>query len=178
MPFLAFVGVNVTSEEKPRSKRRHRKPEPQESEPRRCEAPGCQLPVPTGGRFCVLHEMVEINRRRLEKQAKSRGDLVSQALLFGLSWLGPAITHATQKFPSPGSGAQSSPPPPPPPPNQLDPFSILGLEKGCSESDIRKRQRELAIIFHADKGGGPTASARLAEINAAASACLNSIKSR
>lgn len=149
-------------------KRRQKKAE---TGPRACSAPGCRLPVPTGARFCVLHEMVELNRKRLEKQAKSRGDLTSQALLFGLSWLGPAITQATQRIP-----AGNPFPPPKAKAPELDPFAVLGLEKGCSEDDVRKRQREFAVIFHADKGGGPTAATRLAEINTAAALCIKKIR--
>ena len=121
----------------------------------------------------MLHEMVEMNRKRLEKQAKSRGDLMSQALLFGLSWLGPAITQATQRVP-----AANPFPPRAPAVAPVDPFAVLGLEAGCSEEDVRKRQREFAAILHADKGGGPTAAARLAEINTAAAECLKKVRSR
>jgi len=98
---------------------------------------------------------------------------MSQALLFGLSWLGPAITHATQKLPPnpfPPAARAKAP--------EIDPFVVLGLEKGCAEADIRKRQREFAAILHADKGGGPTAAARLAEINTAAAACLKIVKNQ
>jgi len=139
-----------------------------------CEAPGCQLPAVLDGRYCVLHEMVELNRSRVERKAK-RGDLVSQAMFFGLSWLGPAITQATQKVTQ--TVSQGIPKSPPVPPKQ-DPFAVLGLEPGCSVADVRKRQRDLAVIFHADKGGGPTAEARLKEINAASAECLKILEAK
>jgi preprotein translocase subunit Sec63 len=119
--------------------------------------------------------MVEMNRKRLEKQARSRGDLMSQALLFGLSWLGPAITQATQRVPAPGPNPFASKAPAA---ALVDPFAVLGLETGCSEEDVRKRQREFAAILHADKGGGPTAAARLVEINTAAAECLKKLHNR
>lgn len=154
-------------DEGPRPRRRKK---PEQTGSVTCGAPGCRLPVPQGNKYCVLHEMVELNRRRLERQAKSRGDLTSQALLFGLSWLGPAITQATQRVSSASVPNPFKPKPQTPP--RVDPFAVLGLEKGCSEADIRKRQREFAAILHADKGGGPTAAARLAEINTAAAECI------
>lgn len=140
-----------------------------------CEAPGCQLPAVLDGRYCVLHEMVEINRSRVEKKAK-KGDLTSQAIFFGLSWLGPAITQATQKVTQ--TVAQHGPFKPPPSPSKSDPFSLLGLEPGCSVDDVRKRQRALAAIFHTDIGGGPTAGARLAEINQAATECIKILEDK
>lgn len=139
-----------------------------------CAAPGCRLPAAHGSRFCVLHEMIDINQRRLEKQAKTNGDLTTQVLLFGLTWLGPVISKATQPRPAPtqarGPAGGGTPPP-------ADPFAVLGLEKkGCTVEAVRRRQREFAGILHADKGGGPAATARLVEVNAAAAACLTQLK--
>ncbi|KAJ1387900.1 Sec63 domain [Sesbania bispinosa] len=39
----------------------------------------------------------------------------------------------------------------------FDPFSILGLEPGAPESDIKKRYRRLSIQFHPDKNPDPEA---------------------
>jgi hypothetical protein len=121
----------------------------------------------------VLHEMIDINQRRLEKQAKTTGDLTTQVLLFGLTWLGPVISKATQPRPvptqarSPGAPAAGAP----------DPFAVLGLEeKGCTTEAVRRRQREFAKILHADKGGGPAAAARLVEVNIAAAACTERLR--
>ncbi|KAH6588488.1 hypothetical protein BASA50_010714 [Batrachochytrium salamandrivorans] len=36
-----------------------------------------------------------------------------------------------------------------------DLYGILGLEKGCTESDIKKAYRKLALQFHPDKCGAP-----------------------
>ncbi|KAJ3411722.1 ATP-dependent RNA helicase dbp6 [Chytridiales sp. JEL 0842] len=36
-----------------------------------------------------------------------------------------------------------------------DLYAILGLEKGCSDSDIKKAYRKLALQFHPDKCGAP-----------------------
>lgn len=139
-----------------------------------CEAPGCQLPAVLDGRYCALHEIVEVNRSRAQKKAK-KGDFTSQAIFFGLSWLGPAISQATQKVAQTVAQGPSRPPPPPP---KSDPFDFLGLERECSVGDVRKRQRALAAIFHTDTGGGPASGARLAEINQAATECIKILEDK
>ncbi|CAG7894013.1 unnamed protein product [Brassica rapa] len=40
----------------------------------------------------------------------------------------------------------------------LDPFSILGLEPGVSDSDIKKAYRRLSIQYHPDKNPDPEAN--------------------
>ncbi|RZC57201.1 hypothetical protein C5167_004510 [Papaver somniferum] len=40
----------------------------------------------------------------------------------------------------------------------FDPFSILGLESGASESDIKKAYRKLSIQYHPDKNPDPEAN--------------------
>lgn len=37
----------------------------------------------------------------------------------------------------------------------FEPFSILGLEPGASESEIRKAYRKLSILYHPDKNPDP-----------------------
>ena len=137
-----------------------------------CAAPDCHLPAAHGNTFCVLHGMIDINQRRLEKQAKTNGDLTTQVLLFGLSWLGPVISKAPQPRPAPRAPAGAAPPGAAP-----DPFAVLGLEeKGCTIEAVRRRQREFAKILHADKGGGPAATARLVDVNNAAAACVERLR--
>jgi hypothetical protein len=122
----------------------------------------------------VLHEMIDINQRRLEKQAKTNGDLTTQVLLFGLTWLGPVISKATQPRPQPAPRAPAGAAPSGAVP---DPFAVLGLEeKGCTVEVVRRRQREFAKILHADKGGGPAATARLVDVNNAAAACIERLR--
>lgn len=138
-----------------------------------CAAPDCHLPAAHGNTFCVLHGMIDINQRRLEKQAKTNGDLTTQVLLFGLSWLGPVISKATQPRPAPAQARSSGTPAAGVP----DPFAVLGLEeKGCTIEAVRRRQREFAKILHADKGGGPAATARLVDVNNAAATCVERLR--
>lgn len=37
----------------------------------------------------------------------------------------------------------------------FEPFSILGLENGASEADIKKAYRRLSILYHPDKNPDP-----------------------
>jgi translocation protein SEC63 len=38
---------------------------------------------------------------------------------------------------------------------EYDPYSVLGLEKGAVDKEIRKAYRELSKVMHPDKGGDP-----------------------
>jgi hypothetical protein len=49
----------------------------------------------------------------------------------------------------------------------MDPFSVLGLPPGASPEEASAAYRELAKRWHPDRGGGPDAVARMAEINLA-----------
>lgn len=37
----------------------------------------------------------------------------------------------------------------------FEPFSILGLEPGASDSEIKKAYRRLSIVYHPDKNPDP-----------------------
>jgi hypothetical protein len=66
------------------------------------------------------------------------------------------------------------PPPPPPAPAEPDPRVILGFAPGTklTREIIKSRQRELAKLFHPDRGGSTEATQRL---NAAAKRLLDSL---
>ena len=51
-----------------------------------------------------------------------------------------------------------------------DPWRVLGLAHGASVREVRKRARELSLVYHPDKTGGnnPIATARFLQIQAAA----------
>ena len=150
---------------KPR--RRRRAAPPLDAEVTAGAGEGCRLPAPRGATHCILHEAIEQNKRRLERRAKSN-DVVAHALLFGLDWFGPALA----RFSAPAAPTAA----PVPAASASDPFAVLGLEPGCTEDEVRRRQREFARILHADHGGGNAASTRLAEINAAAAECLKRMR--
>jgi hypothetical protein len=48
-----------------------------------------------------------------------------------------------------------------------DPLSVLGLQSGASASEIDEAYRQLAKRWHPDRGGGPEAELRMAQINVA-----------
>jgi hypothetical protein len=49
----------------------------------------------------------------------------------------------------------------------MDPYSILGLERGASMRDVTAAYRAAAKRWHPDRGGGETAQRRMAEVNVA-----------
>lgn len=58
-------------------------------------------------------------------------------------------------------------------------WKVLGIKKkGATEELVRKRQRQLAAIFHEDAGGDEEAEERLKEINVAAAECLKQLKNK
>jgi DnaJ-class molecular chaperone len=46
-------------------------------------------------------------------------------------------------------------------------YSILELDRGCSQDDIKKSFRRLAVVFHPDKNGSPDATERFIDIKLA-----------
>ncbi len=48
-----------------------------------------------------------------------------------------------------------------------DPLSVLGLKPGSSAEEVEEAYRQLAKQWHPDRGGGPEAAARMAQINVA-----------
>lgn len=49
----------------------------------------------------------------------------------------------------------------------MDPFAVLGLDASASAAELAAAHRRLAKRWHPDRGGGPAAERRMAEINAA-----------
>jgi hypothetical protein len=48
-----------------------------------------------------------------------------------------------------------------------DPHAVLGLREGASAREVEEAYRELAKRWHPDRGGGPEAEVRMAQINVA-----------
>jgi hypothetical protein len=48
-----------------------------------------------------------------------------------------------------------------------DPLSVLGLQPGASTAEVEAAYRQLAKRWHPDRGGGPEAELRMAQINVA-----------
>jgi hypothetical protein len=49
----------------------------------------------------------------------------------------------------------------------MDPYAVLGLQSGATPDQVGATYRDLAKRWHPDRGGGPEAERRMAEINAA-----------
>lgn len=172
---------------KKRARKRRSTDDPQEQEqPQRvpCDTPGCKLPALPGQKTCVAHSLCDTTEdwaKREAARAKRNGDLL-KAALFGfapsaIAILRPLVSQAAVEV-SRGQvpfrrAAPRSPTPPPSPP---DPFAALGLEPSATIEEVRERQRQYAQIFHPDRGGGPAAAAKLAEINAAAAEALKRLR--
>ncbi|NCT67674.1 MAG: co-chaperone DjlA [Rhodanobacteraceae bacterium] len=75
--------------------------------------------------------------------------------------------------PGPGWGAGAGPRPPPPRPSEVDPYAVLGIERGAADRDIKNAYRRLMSQHHPDKLGDvpdelkQRAEERAREINAA-----------
>lgn len=48
-----------------------------------------------------------------------------------------------------------------------DYHKVLGIGKGASKDEIKKAYRKLALLFHPDRNGSPSAEGRFKEINEA-----------
>jgi hypothetical protein len=157
--------------------------------PPTCEI--CNRPLPYAGeRFCPLHALLDLGGQYAEEQQKLgtvMGHVAAMALRAGSSFLNNAyeqemhkkavfaarMYHAQRKMRAEQARKQAAQQQAP---QRPDPFAVLGLDRGCSESDVRARQRELARIFHTDVGGGAAANDRMAEINAAADEAVRILK--
>lgn len=144
--------------------------------PRKCDVPGCHIDAAPGQKRCAVHALIsQLGKqaqkavRRAERDQDFFGSLLAKAGAFGLEALDPLVARASAPKPKQAAGTS---------PTEPDPFAVLGLEKNCSSADVRARQRQLAAIFHPDRGGGAQAAARLAEINNAAAAVLKILRSK
>lgn len=169
------------------SRRRRREPEPEPEyefeEIPLCGVPGCESPA-VDGDFCMIHLGLDMALDKLQKSFRKSdvtGALMGAAgvLLFNnVTNIGNAVSGAAQRV-----GANPPPPPPPPGPrprpSALDPFTFLGLNRAkATQADVKRVQKALAKLYHADAGGTAVDPRRMAEVNAAAQACLEDLKKR
>lgn len=157
---------------------------PNQSQPKRpvtCKTANCSNPPAPGSRFCPLCDIAVRFHRQVDKSNR-RGDTLGALVNTGLAFLFNGIREGRVAAPTmenPFGNFVPRPQHPQPPPPRPSPFTVLGLDpKTATEKDVRRIQRGAAEMWHSDKGGGPDGEARLAEINAAAAACLKEIRKR
>lgn len=156
-------------------------------QPVKCKTPECSQPPAPGSKYCPLCDMTVKFQRQVDKSNR-RGDTIGALVNTGLAFLFNGIRQGNIAAPSLSNpmGAihqQQRPRRPqqrPPGAGQPDPFVVLGLDPAtATEKDVKRIQRGAAQMWHEDTGAkSPQAQARLAEINAAAVACINSIRTR
>jgi hypothetical protein len=179
-----------TPKSEPRARRRRREVEDdfEVVELPLCAAPGCESPSLGESDFCLVHLGLDMALDKLQRSMR-RND-VTGALLGGVGVLlfnpttATAFGEAAKRF-APGAsasaGAPSPPPPPPPPPRARgqDPWAFLGLDpRKAKAEDVKRVQRALAKLYHSDAGAAGVDPKRMAEVNAAAAACLAQLKQR
>jgi len=149
---------------------------------RTCRTGGCENAPAPGTAYCPWCAVTAGFQRQVDR-ANRRGDTLG-ALLHTVLAFGSNALRQSQYAPAasdpmnvhrrarPHSGR-------PPGVHRPDPFKVLGLDPAtATEKDVRRIQRGAAAMWHEDKGGGQEAHQRLAEINAAAEACLKIIRDR
>jgi hypothetical protein len=142
-------------------------------DPRICEV--CGRPAVADGR-CLAHAVVDILTDGARK-AERRDDTIAAAVWkISAAFANYAneqdlakkaafayAMHRQQRAQQAQQQAQQA---------KVDPFDVLGLPPTATKADVRMRQKQLAAIFHPDKGGGEYAERKLQEINAAVDEAL------
>lgn len=59
-----------------------------------------------------------------------------------------------------------------------DYYKILGVDRSCTETDLKKAYRKLALKFHPDKNKDPAASEKFKEIGEAYEVSKNYSKTK
>lgn len=126
-------------------------------------------------------------QRQVDK-ANRRGDTIGALVNTGLAFLFNGIREGKLSVPNMNNtyvqarprGPRTRPKTRPPGFGQPDPFQVLGLDPStATEKDVKRIQRGAAQMWHEDTGQkNPQAQARLAEINAAAVSCIQTIRTR
>jgi hypothetical protein len=146
-----------------------------QADPRICSLqPHCNKPAVSPNGFCIAHGLQDLCVSRGRRAAK-RGELWERIFYDAGSAL---VGHVSQQMDviQQAEPHQQFVPQQPPQPPKADPFAVLGLDPAtATKADVRRVQRKLASIYHADQAGGSVASSKMAEINAAAAACLSAL---
>lgn len=138
----------------------------------------CGKPAVPGLPHCLAHAAINVFASEAER-AHKRGNPI-HAILYGLGGTLAKQAHdqnlaqkaaiyaamKAQQHAQQRAQAQHAQQP------ATDPFEVLGLPPSATKEEIRARQKQLAAIFHPDKGGGEWAERKLQEINAAVDEAL------
>lgn len=103
--------------------------------------------------------------------SRNRNEIVQNARQIFGEFLAQRANQRNAKRVPPPPPPKSPPPPRPPPPPPEDPRDILGFPPGTklTKALVKARQRELAQLFHPDKGGSVKA---MQKVNDAAAKLL------
>jgi len=152
--------------------------------PTTCRTPSCSNQLIPGSKYCALCDITVRFHKQVDK-ANRRGDTLGALVNTGLAFLfngiregkvaAPTLQNPFGRIPRQPQQSQQRPPNA----GQPNPFQVLGLDaRTATEKEVQRIQRGAAQMWHEDKGGGAQAQSRLAEINAAAQACIQSIRAR
>lgn len=150
-------------------------------EPRVCLAPGCQITT-LGSKYCLAHEIILGSREKYERRARrGGGDFWSAVTAGGLGVLSQLVSNVSTEVEGAVAnllrGQVHAGAPAAAPPMAVDPFAVLGLDPTTATPEkVRDMQRQLAKIYHTDKGTDGAAEQKLKEVNAAAAECLKRLR--
>jgi hypothetical protein len=162
----------------PRAKTRKTK-RAKPTEPQPCHVAGCPNVAREDDDMCVFHATLTGlagDAAAAAKRAFRDGDLL-KGMLSSLGGLvlknaEPFIQQTAARYAQPAATPQAPPP-------ASDPWKTLGLDpKSATEADVQAIRKAFARLYHPDRAQHGVNQDKMAEVNAAAEACLKQIKMR
>jgi len=150
------------------------------TEPVECSIPDCPNFAEEGDTLCTFHAtLADLTNDALDsaKQAFKKGDW-ARGLFSGFAGLVLKQEPLVKNFLG-GAAQRFVQPPPPEPPPQISHWDVLGLDPAtATEEDVKHVLKMLAQLYHPDKGQKGVNKAKMAEFNAAGTACLKEIRAK
>jgi len=145
--------------------------------PKICSLDGCaQYAGPSG--YCLAHNLISQLSDAAEGYMEGAGSLAFDAmdLILRRSSKNAKVQEVREKAEAEWQRAQQSATQQR---QKTNPFQILRLNpQTATVADVKRMQRALAAIYHDDKGTTGIDESAMAEINAAADACIKWIEKR